>query len=103
MKTIFFTALAILVAAASIAFAQADATTLTGAITAIEGDHIQIKDSAGKLVLIMLQKTTKYVKAGAAAKKSDLKVGTQIIIRARMEEKMKMYAAEEVTIGVKAP
>jgi hypothetical protein len=101
MNKTLFTMLAVLVISVSI-LAQADATTLKGTISAIEGDHIQIKEQAGKPVLVMLQKTTKYAKSGATVKKSDLKVGIRVAIRARMEEKMKMYAAEEVTIVVEA-
>src|SRR5215207_4950213 len=98
MKRLFATALVILVVSAAVVIAQTDAKTFTGTIAAIEGDHIQIKDQSAKPILIMLQKSTKFVKSGAAAKKSDLKVGVRVTIRARMEEKMKMYAAEEVTI-----
>ena len=83
-------------------FAHGDATHLTGTITAIEGDHVQIKDQAGKSVVVMLQKTTKFIKADKPSTKSELKVGTRVLIDAKMDEKMKMYAAEEVTIGVTA-
>jgi len=86
-----------------LAFAHGDATHLTGTITAIEGDHIQIKDLQGKSLMVMLGKATKYLKAEKASTKSELKVGTRVLIDAKMDEKMKMYAAEEVTIGVTAP
>ena len=36
-------------------------------------------------------------KAAAAA---DVKIGTRVVIDAKMNEKMKMYTAEEVRIGV---
>ena len=84
-------------------YAHGNATHLTGTITAIEGDHIQIKDQAGKPVIVMLQKTTKFIKSEKAATKADLKVGTRILIDAKMDDKMKMYAAEEVHIGVTQP
>lgn len=84
---------------AVLALAHGDATHLTGTITAIEGDHIQIKDLAGKPVVVMLQKTTKYLKSEKPAARTDLKVGTRVRIDAKMDEKMKMYAAEEVSIG----
>jgi hypothetical protein len=86
----------------TLVFAHGDATHLTGTITAIEGDHVQIKDQAGKSVVVMLQKTTKFIKADKPSTKSELKVGTRVLIDAKMDEKMKMYAAEEVTIGVTA-
>ena len=80
--------------------AHGDATHITGTITAIEGDHIQIKDQAGKTVVVMLQTTTKYLKSAKPAAKTDLKVGTRVLVDAKMDEKMKMFAAEEVSIGV---
>jgi hypothetical protein len=80
--------------------AHGDATHITGTITKIDGDHIAIKDLAGKSVIVMLLKTTKYLKAEKPSKKAELKVGTRVLIDAKMDTKMKMYAAEEVTIGV---
>jgi len=88
---------------AALALAHGDATHLTGTITAIEGDHIQIKDQAGKTVVVMLQKTTKYLKSEKPAARADLKVGTRVLIDAKMDEKMKMYAAEEISIGITEP
>src|SRR5262245_1514846 len=85
---------------AALELAHGDATHLTGTITAIEGDHIQIKDQAGKTVVVMLQKTTKFLKSQKPAVRADLKVGTRVLIDAKMDEKMKMYAAEEVSIGI---
>jgi hypothetical protein len=81
-------------------YAHGGATHLTGTITAIEGDHVQIKDQAGKSVMVMLGKTTKYLKSDKASTKAELKVGTRVLIDAKMDEKMKMYAAEEINIGV---
>ena len=92
--------LAALVISATLLYAHGDATHLAGTITAIEGDHIQIKDTGGKTVLVMLQKTTKFMKADKPSAKSELKVGTRVLIDAKMDEKMKMYAAQEVSIGV---
>jgi hypothetical protein len=85
---------------ATLGYAHGDATHLTGTITQIEGDHVQIKDQAGKLVIVMLQKTTKFLKSAKAATKADLKVGTRVLIDAKMDDKMKMFAAEQVQIGI---
>jgi hypothetical protein len=84
----------------ALVFAHGDATHLTGTITAIEGDHIQIKDQAGKSVFVMIQKTTKFIKDKKPSTKAELKVGTRVLIDAKMDEKMKMFAAEEVNIGI---
>ena len=47
----------------------------------------------------MLEKATKYRIDDKPAKKADLKVGVRVVIDAHMDAKMKMYSAEEVTIG----
>lgn len=100
MQRRLFIILAVAAMSVTLVYAHGDATHITGTITAIEGDHIQIKDQAGKTVMVMLEKTTKYLKSKTPATRADLKVGTRVLIDAKMDEKMKMYAAEEVTIGV---
>ena len=85
---------------AGLGFAHGDAIHLTGTITQIDGDHIQIKDQAGKSVIVMLQKTTKFIKDKKPSTKAELKTGTRVLIDAKMDEKMKMFAAEEVQIGI---
>ena len=102
MNKRFIVVLAAFVLSAALGYAHGGATHLTGTITAIEGDHIQIKDQAGKAVMVMLGKTTKYLKAEKPSTKAELKVGVRVLIDAKMDEKMKMYAAEEISIGVAA-
>lgn len=72
---------------------------IMGTVTAVTNDTFTIKDKTDKPVVIMLEKTTKYMKADKPVKKEDLKVGARVIIDAHMDAKMKMYSAEEVTIG----
>src|SRR5688572_12311575 len=99
----FIVLVAAFVLSAGIVYAHGGNDHLTGTITAIEGDHIQIKDQAGKSVMVMLGKTTKYLKSEKPSTKAELKVGVRVLIDAKMDEKMKMYAAEEIQIGVVAP
>jgi hypothetical protein len=72
---------------------------IMGTVTAVTDNSFTIKDTHDKSVVIMLEKTTKFLKADKPAPKSDLKVGVRVIIDAHMDTKMKMYSAEEVTIG----
>ena len=72
---------------------------IMGTVTAVTNDTFTIKDKTDKPVVIMLEKTTKYMRADKPVQKSDLKVGVRVIIDAHMDTKMKMYSAEEVTIG----
>lgn len=81
-------------------YAHGDATHLMGTVTAINGNHITIKDKDGKSVMVMLNKTTKYLRDKKAAPRSDLKVGVRVVIDAKMDNAMKMYAAEEIQLGV---
>jgi hypothetical protein len=100
MLTRIFVLLTAILTMASVVYAHGDATHLVGTIIAIEGDHIQIQDQAGKKTMVMLQKNTKYVKSEKPSTKAELKVGTRVLIDAKMDDKMKMYAAEEVAIGI---
>ena len=76
---------------------------IMGTVTAVTNDTFTIKDRDNKSVVIMLEKTTKYLKNDKAAAKEDLKVGSRVVIDAHMDTKMKMYSAEEVSIGATAP
>jgi hypothetical protein len=75
---------------------------IMGTVTAVTSDTFTIKDKDNKPVVIMLEKGTKYLMNDKPAKKTDLKVGARVVIDAHMEEKMKMYSAEEVNIGSSA-
>jgi len=83
--------------------AHGDATHIMGTITAIQGDHATVKLQDGKSQTVMFGKATKYLVGAKAATKADVKVGTRVVIDARMDAKMKMYLAEEVKIGVTTP
>lgn len=80
--------------------AHGETTHLMGTVTAVTADTVTVKDTAGKSLVVMLAKTTKYLKDKKAAVIGDLKVGTRVMIEAAMDEKMKMYTAEEVQLGV---
>lgn len=75
---------------------------LLGTVTAVGKDTVTVKDKAGKTVIVMLEKNTKFVKDKKPATLADLKVGSRVSIDAHMEEKMKMLSAEEVEIGAAA-
>jgi hypothetical protein len=83
--------------------AHGDYTHLSGTVTAIDGEHLSIKDTNGKPVIVMTHNATKYSKDNKPATSADLKVGLRVVIDAKMDEAMKMYKADEVKIGVAAP
>src|SRR6202166_2672827 len=72
---------------------------IVGTVTAVTADTFTIKDKDNKSVTIMMDKDTKYVVNDKPAKKADLKVGVRVVIDAQMDQKMKMYSAEEIKIG----
>src|SRR5579885_1670089 len=76
---------------------------LLGTVTAVGKDTVTITDKAGKTVVVMLEKNTKFLMNKKPATIGDLKVGSRVSNDAHMEEKMKMYSAEEVEIGQAAP
>jgi ABC-type Fe3+-hydroxamate transport system substrate-binding protein len=98
LKSILVCSLSIVLFAA-LAIAHGDATHLMGTVTAVTADTVTIKDSAGKSVVVMLPKTTKFLQNKKAVAKDDLKLGARVVIDAEMDAKMKMYSAEEVQIG----
>ena len=75
---------------------------IMGTVTAVAADTVTIKDKDNKPVVIMLEKTTKYLVDSKPGKKTDLKVGVRVVIDAHMDTKMKMYNAEEINIGAAA-
>ena len=99
LKRIVFciTAFALL---AGLAIAHGD--PIMGTVTAVAADTVTIKDKDNKPVVIMLEKTTKYLVDSKPGKKTDLKVGARVVIDAHMDTKMKMYNAEEINIGAAA-
>jgi hypothetical protein len=76
---------------------------IMGTVTSLANDTFTIKDKDNKSITIMMDKATKYVMNDKPAKKGDLKVGARVVIDAEMDQKMKMYTAEEVKIGNAAP
>jgi len=72
---------------------------ILGTVTAVTADTFTITGKDNKPVVIMLEKSTKFLLNDKPAKKADLKVGVRVVIDAHMDTKMKMYAAEEVNIG----
>jgi hypothetical protein len=85
---------------AGLAVAHGD--PILGTVTAVAADTVTIKDKDNKPVVIMLEKTTKYLLNNKPAAKTDLKVGVRVSIDAHMDTKMKMYNAEEISIGAAA-
>ncbi len=100
MKRYAVCLLAISMISVGLAWAHGGNEHIMGTITAINGDHVTVQKQDGKSEMVMLGKTTKYLVDKKAAKATDLKVGSRVVIDAKMDPKMKMYSAVEVKIGV---
>src|SRR5262247_3552759 len=87
---------------AGLLLAHGNATHLMGTVTAVGKDTVTIQDKDGKSVVVMLEKATKYFKSKKPATLDEMKIGTRVVIDAEMNEKMKMFSAEEINIGVAA-
>ena len=87
---------------ATLVHAHGDATHLMGTVTAVGTDTVTIKDKDGKSIVVMLEKATKYLQNKKTITKADLKVGSHVVIDAKMDENMKMYTAQEVEVGATA-
>ena len=92
-----FICLAAVLLCAGLLLAHGD--PVLGTVTAVTNDTFTITGKDNKPVIIMLEKSTKYLMNDKAAKKTDLKPGVRVVIDAHMDTKMKMLSAEEVNIG----
>ena len=101
-KSVVACSLTILVSA-GLLLAHGDATHIMGTVTSVQGNHVMVKTQDGKTEMVMMEKTTKYMIGTKAAKAADMTVGKRVVIDAKMDEKMKMYTAMEVKIGVSTP
>ena len=99
LKNITFYLLTFLLLA-GLAIAHGD--PIMGTVTAVAADTVTIKGTDDKPVVVMLDKTTKFLLDSKPGKKTDLKVGVRVVIDAHMDTKMKMYNAEEINIGAAA-
>jgi hypothetical protein len=100
---LFATSLLALVISTTLMFAHGNATHIIGTVSAIDGNHVTVKTQEGKSEMVMVEKTTKYLNGSKPAALDALKVGTRVVIDAKMDAKTKMYSAEEVRIGVATP
>lgn len=96
----FVFALAAIAVVGGLLFAHGD--PIMGTVSSVTNDTVKITDKDNKPLVIMLDKSTKYLMNDKPAKKEDLKAGVRVVIDAHMDTKMKMYSAEEIKIGAAA-
>ena len=72
--------LAMLLGTAPVFAASAQNTRLTGTVSAVDGEHLIVKDKAAKTTSVTITKDTKYFSGKAAAAASDVKVGKHVVV-----------------------
>ena len=101
MKTLFATilALAVLTPGSSLRVLahEGHEHKILGTVTMAAADHVMLKGTDGKDVMVKVNKDTK-VKAKPAVKVRDIKVGTRIVVTA-VEEKDKSMTAKTIEVG----
>jgi hypothetical protein len=93
----------ILLLTSAFALAHNGNTHLAGTVTAIDASHITIKGTDGKSVIVLVNNLTKYLQGTKAIDKAEVKPGSRVVIEAKMDTAKKLYAAEEVRLGVATP
>jgi hypothetical protein len=71
-----------------------------GTVTVAAADHVMLRDTDGKDVIVKVTKDTK-VKAKPAVKVQDIKAGSRIVVTA-IEEKDKSMTAKSIEVGAVA-
>ena len=99
MRKIITTSLLALMLLVAGAYAHGGLTHVLGTITAVEGNHLTIKTTAGKSVSVMLNGDTKYSKENGTASAADLKIGARVMADTTMDKKMNMLVAKEVRLS----
>ena len=73
---------------------------IMGTVTMAAADHVMLKDTDGKDVMVQVTKDTK-VKSKPALKVEEIKTGTRVVITAT-QEKDKSFKAKTIEVGVAA-
>jgi hypothetical protein len=77
--------------------APGHAHKVMGTVSSIEGEHVMVKTTDGKTVMVMLDSKTKVTKGKTTLDAAALKVGDRIV--AEGPEEKKMIMATSVKVG----
>lgn len=70
-----------------------------GTVTMVAADHVMVKDKDGKDATVIINKSTKFVRAKKAMKATDMKVGMRIVITAVTDEYDDKSIATVIQLG----
>ena len=72
-----------------------------GTVSSVDGNHVMVKTTAAKTVMVMLDAKTKITRGKTALKAADVKVGDRVVIEGPLEKDMLM--ATSVQLGAATP
>ena len=72
-----------------------------GTVSSIQDNHLMVKTTVGKIVMVMLDATTKITRGKASLKAADVKVGDRVVAEGPLEKDMLM--ATSVQLGAAPP
>ena len=98
MKRLF--ALVFVLAMAGAAYAHNGMEHVMGTIAALSSSSVQVKATTGKITLVVVNASTRWMKGSDAITEKDVKVGDRVVIHAKPVDG-KLLAAE-VAIGAES-
>jgi hypothetical protein len=72
-----------------------------GTVASIQDNHVMVKNTAGKTVMVMLDAKTKITRGKTTLKAADVKVGDRIVAEGPLEKDMLM--ATSLQLGTASP
>jgi hypothetical protein len=70
-----------------------------GTVSSIDGQHVMVKTTDGKTVMVMLEAKTKITRGKTALTRDALKVGDRIVAEGAQEKGKEMLTAATVQVG----
>ena len=72
-----------------------------GTVSSVDGNHVMVKTTAAKTVMVMLDAKTKITRGKTTLKAADVKIGDRIVAEGPLEKDMLM--ATSLQLGTASP
>lgn len=79
---------------------------IMGTVSAINGNHLEVKATDGKLVTVTLNETTSIVREKAKLTAADIKVGDRVVIvatQSKTSDGKAEWIAKQIRLGTNTP
>jgi len=74
-----------------------------GTVSSVDGNHLMVKTTAGKDVMVMLDAKTKITRGKTTLKAADLKVGERVVAEGPLEKDMLMATSVQLGTAPSTP